>query len=343
MSAPLLGSVVLSDASLVKTQAKMSEAASKLSFSWVSPEMMFHVSASTAAGAFVYVSHASFGIPVGYNGAFLGAHTLLGMVLGTLLGARIVIGLYRVWEASKLVQDFNKVCRTMAVMTTFVGETLTVSAGAEIEKTAVAHFRFELVRLLNLAFYCYQLMLSGMKMSTPPSSLAPSGGSSEMAILSTVENPTVMVCKMIASAVEQQRAAKRISNEQTAVLMQKISELIETYHASLGLLLAPVDASFSSLTFFFTIIFSYTLGPIIAVNELGPELTYGHLGLTFTIFYSFMLSLFYFALYEAGKALEAPLKTAIAMVAIDDMGYTLSDDLSSLVDDDSVPVFLPRS
>jgi hypothetical protein len=42
--------------------------------------------------------------------------------------------------------------------------------------------------------------------------------------------------------------------------------------------------------------------------------------------------------------IEAPLATVVALIPIDEMGHTLSDDLSNLVDDpdDEVPVFLPR-
>jgi hypothetical protein len=57
-----------------------------------------------------------------------------------------------------------------------VSETLTISAGADLEKKATAKFRYELVRLLNLAFYSYTLMLKGLKMVTPPASLIPLEG-----------------------------------------------------------------------------------------------------------------------------------------------------------------------
>ena len=44
----------------------------------------------------------------------------------------------RVQEAASYVQDFNKNCRQMAVLSSFVNETLTVSAAAEVEKKATA-------------------------------------------------------------------------------------------------------------------------------------------------------------------------------------------------------------
>ena len=80
-----------------------------------------------------------------------------------------------------------------------------------------------------------------------------------------------MVCKMIAALLEQQRAAKRISNEQVAVLMSKVSDLIESYHKSLSLQLAPAPSTLSSFAFSFTVLWAYTLGPIIAINELDDN------------------------------------------------------------------------
>ena len=81
---------------------------------------------------------------------------------------------------------------------------LTVSAGAEIEKKAVTRFRYELVRLLNLAFYCYTLMLQGKKPSMVPSSLR---FGNEGEVLASVESPAVYVCKLISNLLEQQRSS----------------------------------------------------------------------------------------------------------------------------------------
>ena len=270
--------------------------------------MVFHVTAATTLSAVVYVSHSFLGYPLS-NGAFLTAHVLFGTILGMLLSARLVLGLVRVQQASKAMQDFNKTCRQLVVLSTVVRETLTVSAGAESEKKATAHFRHELVRLLNLGFYSFQLMVHGMKLCVAPSSLKPrDGGKLESQLLSATDNPTLMVCKLLASLVEQQVAAKRASEAQAAVLMGKVSDLVEAFHAALALYLAPLPSSLSSLAFFFTCLFSYTMGPIIAFNELGDNLEFATLGLMLTVLYTFVLSLFFFGLFEAGKALEAPLK-----------------------------------
>jgi hypothetical protein len=277
------------------------------------------------------------------TGAFLSAHALLGTVLGVLLTVRVYLGLQRVATVAKAIQDFAKTCRQIAVLSTFVGETLTVSAGAEIEKNATTKFRYDLVRLLNLSYYSFQLMLNGMKLCVAPSSLKPAaGGNLETDVLSAVDNPTVMVCKMLATLLEQQSSAKRIPNEQCGVLMGKISDLIEAYHSALSVLLAPLPYSLGSFSYFFTCCFCYTVGPVIAFNELGDNLEFGTLGLTLTIFYTFVLSNFFFGLYEAGKNVEAPVKTLTSLLATDEMGYVLSDDLSNLIDDPDVPVMLPR-
>jgi len=333
---------VLSDASLEKTTTGVSAVSTKLSLIWVSPEMLFHVVAATCLAAFTYTSHSYLGYPLS-TGAFLTGHTLLGTVLGVLLAARVVLGMLRVQAAAKSVQTFAKVSRQIVVLSTFVGETLTVSAGAEIEKKATTKFRFDLVRLLNLGYYSFQLMLNGMKLCVAPTSLKPKdGGKVEADVLSAVDNPTLMVCKMIATLLEQQSSAKRISNEQSAVLMGKVSDLIDAYTEALAIVLAPLPTSFSSFCYFFTCFFSYTVGPLIAFNELGDNLEFATLGLALTVFYTFILSNFFFGLFEAGKTLDAPLKTLASLLATDEMGYSLSDDLSNLVDDEEVPVFLTR-
>ena len=152
----------------------------------------------------------------------------------------------------------------------------------------------------------------------------------------------------------------------------------------------------------------------------GDNLEFATLGLALTVFYTFILSNFFFGLFEAGKTLDAPLKvrarlppplpphpppglhrilrlasaiasslglplasdyydgsgfasralrrsprcshllspsltfshllspsltipqTLASLLATDEMGYSLSDDLSNLVDDEEVPVFLTR-
>jgi hypothetical protein len=305
--------------------------------------MVIHVVLSTCLAAGVYVAHSVIAYPLS-SGAFIKNHLMLGAVIGMLLVVRIVLGASRVQAVESSVQQFTKTCRQMAVLTTFVNETLTVSAGAEMEKKAMGKFRFELVRLLNMAFYCFTLMLEGKKLAVPPPSLQrPDGSMHEMEILSAVDNPTVMICKMIASLLEQQRAAKRISNEQISVFMGKISDLIDAYHQSLGHALAPTTSTFASFTYTMTLIFVYSLGPIIAINELEANFVEFHgLGLGLTIFYTLVISLFYCGLFEAGKSVDAPLAGLTATLAIEEMFYVLSDDLSSLVDDDSVPVFLGR-
>jgi predicted membrane chloride channel (bestrophin family) len=52
---------------------------------------------------------------------------------------------------------------------------------------------------------------------------------------------------------------------------------------------------------------------------------------------------FFFGLYEAGTLMEAPVKAVSTLVPLDDLKASLSDDLTTLVDDpeENVPVFLP--
>ena len=150
-----------------------------------------------------------------------------------------------------------------------------------------------------------------------------------------MSNPTIHVCKSIAGLVEQQLAAGRIKAEQVGTFMDEVRNLIETYHTSNGLLLSPVSVSLSSFSYFFTIVrrrdraqcvprvharggrrrlaspaqvWIYTSAPLIATSEFGEVRSLGESsGFIFAMAYSFVLSLFMFGLYEAGKVIEAPL------------------------------------
>jgi len=339
---PLMDGVVASDANLEGKTTALSQRAAKVSLSWLSMDALLHSCISTAVGAITYVAINTMGYPI-LSGVGPNAHLLAGAVLGMLLVARVVLGVVRTAAAAAQIETFFKSCRSLAVLSCAVNESLTVSAGAEQEKKAAVRFRFELVRLLNLAFFSYSAMLKGMKLAVPPTSLrAPDGGAVEADILATVENPTVMVCKMIAALVEQQRAAKRVSNEVCALLMGKVTELVDGYHSSLAMLLAPMPVQLSTYTLFFVGCWTYTVGPTLAMMELADEADFKKMGFFLTIIYTFVLNLFFFGLYEAGNLVEAPLKYALEQVDTD--ATDLSDELSSLVDDDcSVPVFLPKT
>jgi len=91
----------------------------------------------------------------------------------------------------------------------------------------------------------------------------------------------------------------------------------------------------------------YTFAPVIALSEihdnkadLSSPVTAGFL---LTLLYTLGSALFFFGLYEAGSISDAPVKAVSELVPLDDLKYTLSDDLATLVDDpeDGVPVFLP--
>ena len=161
-----------------------------------------------------------------------------------------------------------------------------------------------------------------------------------------MSNPTVMVCKYLAALIEQQRQAGRVTNEQATAFVGEIAKVIDTYHASRAQLLAPMSASMGAFTYFFVVVWMYTVCVVIAWNEdtdtatLGGTASMGGVGLPMGL--SFGLSLFVFGLYEAGTVVEQPLKEAIDLVPLEASGFELSDDLSNLVDDpdSSVPVFL---
>ena len=337
----LLDSVVLSDAGLMEAQAKMSTKASKQFLAFISPDMMVQTVIATSISAAVYVGHSYVQFPI-TEGVARMVHIVTGLLLGILLTARVILGVYMTFTATRQVYAFTNACRSIAVLSTAVNETLTVSAGAELEKKAVSKFRYELVRLLNLSFYCYTLMLQGMRLAVPPSTLRTVSGNAEDELLATCPNPTVMVARLISALFEQQRAAKRITSEQVGVLMGKTGELIEAYHSSLSMLLSPSPISLTAFVYFFTAAWVYFSAAALAVIELGDSKAFHGFGLWMTVCYSGFLSLFMFGLYEAGNVVEAPLKALMSLLASDAMAQTLSEDLSCLVDDETVPIMFPK-
>ena len=99
---------------------------------------------------------------------------------------------------------------------------------------ATTKFRYELVRLLNLSFYCYTLMLKGLKLVTPPASLIPlEGGVMEAEVLSVVSCPTAMVCKWITSLLEEQRQAARITDQQVSVMTTELIKLMKARYSEM--------------------------------------------------------------------------------------------------------------
>ena len=324
----LLDSVVLSDSAITETKLKMESKASKQYLSFISMDMICQSAVATGVAAAVYLGQPVLGFPLTAAVARF-VHLITGMLLGILLTARVIMGVYLTFTATSHVYGFTKACRSLAALSSSVSETLTVSAGAEIEKKAVAKFRYELVRLLNLSFHCYALMLQGLRLAVPPASLTGAQGEA----LASAPNPTVLVAKMVASLFEQQRAAKRISSEQTALMMGKVGELVEAYHASLAMLLSPAPVSLTAFTYFFTAVWTYVSAAAIAEMQLAASGLYPTFGFGLTLVYSGFLSLFVFGLYEAGNVVEAPLKSVMALIVTEDMSTALADDLTSLVED----------
>lgn len=178
---------------LVVAQTAVATKASRLYLAWVTTDMLLQTVASTVLAATVYLGHSymNFTLSEGINAR---PHMVTGIILGMLLVARVIIGVSRMYDGISQVQSFAKSCRTLAVLSVSVGETLTISAAAEVEKKATSRFRYELVRLLNMSFFCYTLMLQGMKLAVPPTSLrATEDTKLESEILSAVENPTVSI------------------------------------------------------------------------------------------------------------------------------------------------------
>ena len=125
-------------------------------------------------------------------------------------------------------------------------------------------------------------------------------------------------------------------------MMGKIGELIDSYHASLAMLMSPAPPGLTAFVYVFTAGWVYFSAAAIAVIELADSTYFHGFGLALTIVYSAFLSVFVFGLYEAGNVAEKPLSAVVALLGTDDMASTLSDDLSKLIGDDAVPVMLPK-
>ena len=130
--------------------------------SWASQTVVLHAIATSVLTAVLFLGMPRwpgiFGSPTAEaSKASFFAHGVIGIVLGMLLVARVVLGSMRLSEAAANVTAFNKSLRTIAVLSNTVSDALTISAGAELEKKATAKFRYELVRPL---FYvdCRQML-----------------------------------------------------------------------------------------------------------------------------------------------------------------------------------------
>ena len=158
-----------------------------------------------------------------------------------------------------------------------------------------------------------------------------------------------------------------------AATQAELSNLADVYHKSRGMQLTPMPAAFSSFTQCFVVLWVYTACPVIAVAELHDNsATFNSVGTAVTFVMSFVTALFYFGkphaarraapsrpalpthdstgpcfrrlpgLYEAGKLMESPVESTVALIPLEAISYTLSEDLTNLTDDpdQAVPVFL---
>jgi len=334
-----------SDDAMIATVSKTQVLAGKASLSWVSTDVLVNSVLATAVSGTVYAGYHNFTGGAAPPIVGINIHLVTGFALGLLLVTRISLGMVAVKEAYASLQDFNKACRTLVVTSSHVAETLTISAGAELEKKAVANFRYELVRLLNLAVFSNHLMLKGLKMASLPKALLPSSGSSEAEVLTSCNNPTVMVIKLIAKLIDQQREAQRISPAQTAAMLGNVDSLLVAYHSSLAQSLAPSTSTLHSFSKFAVMFWVFTAAPVLALEELHELDEPGTIrpsGLILSLAYTFFAALFFFGLYEAGTTMEKPVRAVTELTDLDDLKYSLSADLTDLVDEDTVPYFLKQ-
>ena len=112
-------------------------------------------------------------------------------------------------------------------------------------------------------------MVKGLKMEEPPDALLPlEGGTLEARVLSSVGSPALMVSKWVAKLFDLQVQAGRIRAEQVSAVQAEVGALMDVYHKTRAMQLAPMPASLSSFTYFFVFVWVYTACPVIAVKEL---------------------------------------------------------------------------
>lgn len=333
------------DPELQMQKGAITKMTSELSFKWISMEVLAHALLSTALSTMIFTL-CSLNLEADREDLILtlSPHLLLGVILGFMLVGRVILGVQKAAEVMQLITAYNKSLRTIAIFSTYINETLTVAAGAELEKKAVANFRYELDRLLNLANFMYTLMLKGLKMEETPEALRPiEGAALESKVLSSVGSPTLMICKWIANIFDQQILASRVSAEQISAVQTEISCIMDVYHKTRAMQLAPMPASLSSFTYFFVCLWVYTACPIMAVAVLHDStMKYNTFGMIVTASMSFLSTVFFFGLYEAGKLMEAPVKATADLIPLETLSFALSDDITNLTDDpdQAVPVFL---
>jgi predicted membrane chloride channel (bestrophin family) len=329
---------------LLAQKALTTKLTNDLSLKWVSAAVIGHAFLASVVSCAVFVVCSQHITPSHEPVVSAMPHLIIGLLLGFLLVLRVMIGVMKAGEVMGLITSYNKSLRTIAVFSTYVNETLVGSTGAELEKKSVATFRYELSRLLNLANFCYTLMIKGLKMEEPPDALLPMEGAAlEVKVLSSVATPANMCGKWVANLFHQQAQAGRIRAEQVSAVQVEISALMEAHAKTRAMQLAPMPSSLSSFTYCFVCAWVYTACPIIAVKELHDvEVSDNMLGTAVTFGLTFMTTMFYFGLYEAGKLMESPVKTTAELTPLDTLSFALSDDITNLADDpdQSVPVFL---
>jgi predicted membrane chloride channel (bestrophin family) len=322
---------------------KVARLSDRIIFRWITAEVISHSVTAVLLTGGVYLLDEYF---ANENPTVtIVPHTITGFVLGLLLVCRVVMGSNHAYEAGSLLTKFCRSLRTISLYSTYVTETDTISSGAELEKRGVADFRYDLVRLLNLAWAYYKAMLNESKVEKPPPSLLPKDiSSAEVHVLSSVKNPTIFIAKLISQLLEHQFSSHRLRAEQVSLFSGELASLIDTYHSSQALGLKPPSPALEGFTKLFTMIWVYTLCPVIAITELqanpAGENTAGFI---IALCYTFFIALFYFGLFDAGKLVAKPFQAALAVVDLTAMTNTLSDDLANLVDDGEVPVFLAAS
>lgn len=249
----------------------------------------------------------------------IAAHLFLGVALTFMVTFEMVIAYHRYYEGAAQVHVFLKGCRTVAMLCSFVDEKLTVQAGAEQEKMGISKFRDETARLLRVAFDTFSQSLEGKNKKYEPTVETKPGENVDL----TMENGTMMAIKYIATLLQKQRVAGRVSGEMAAQISGELSQMSLAYHNAMRVRFTPFPFPIKQLSKLIMVIWCYTVPIAIASN-------------THEVFFwaplsSFCLVLFFFGASQIGSELENPFGHDSGDLDMEGFAAQLAKDVAQLM------------
>jgi len=223
------------------------------------------------------------------------AHTVIAIVLGIYLVARLCVAVYHYAQAKAAVGAFYSACVTIAISSTHVQEALTISAGAEHEKKGIAYFRAELARLLGFSARCFNHAIRGETVVKDSALMKVE----EMLMISAkphAPTPTLFATKLVAKLIAQQREAGRLDSALVAEFNSQVGDMVRAFNTITTLQKMPIPASVHEFATAWLFAFGLTLPVVLSYYAYSTPWVAPCASL-FTV-------AFYFALNEVASQLE---------------------------------------